>query len=59
MSSQNSSLLSILGKLFTSLDVLLFSIATLLIFITFTYLYNQKFPNHKYPVLLEFLSFIA
>lgn len=59
MNSQGSSLFSILGKLFTSMDVLIFSIATLLIFITFTYLYNQKFPNHKYPALLEFLSYIA
>lgn len=59
MNSQDSSLLSISGKLFTSLDVLFFSIATLLVFITSTYLYNQKFPNHRYPALLEFLSFIA
>ena len=59
MDSQNSSLLPVLGKIFTSSNFLLFSILSLFTFILFTYLYNNQFPNHDYPAVFKFLSYIA
>ncbi|OTY31052.1 hypothetical protein ELS81_29960 [Bacillus sp. VKPM B-3276] len=59
MNSQNSSLLPVIGKIFTSLNSLLFSIISLLILILFTYFYNNQFPNYDYPIVFKFLSYIA
>ncbi|MDF2082035.1 hypothetical protein P2R40_00125 [Bacillus pseudomycoides] len=59
MNPTSSSFLSALGRIFTSLDVLLFLGLTLLLLFISTYFYNQKFPDHKYPSLVEFLSYIA
>ncbi|MDM5185956.1 hypothetical protein QUF99_00375 [Bacillus sp. DX4.1] len=59
MNSTSSSLLSAFGKIFTSIDVLLFLGLSFLLLLVSAYFYNQKFPNHKYPVLLEFLSYVA
>ncbi|PFA72359.1 hypothetical protein CN403_12830 [Bacillus cereus] len=59
MDSKNSPLLSALGRIVTSFDFLLFSILTILTFIISTYFYNNQFPDHSYPTLLKFLSYIA
>ncbi|MDA1775141.1 hypothetical protein PDJ95_28065 [Bacillus cereus] len=59
MKTPNESFISVLGRLSLSLDVIFFSIVTLIIFLVSTYFYNHKFPNHRYPAYLEFLSYIA
>ncbi|HFU7053819.1 hypothetical protein ACS2QU_11020 [Bacillus cereus group sp. Bce005] len=59
MGTPNESFLSVLGRLSISFEVILFSITTLIIFLISTYFYNHKFPNHRYPAFLEFLSYIA
>ncbi|PEA89592.1 hypothetical protein CON71_13000 [Bacillus thuringiensis] len=59
MKSSNSSLLSVLKQIFTSFKVVLFLSLSLCIILISTYFYNQRFPNHKYPTLLEFLSYVT
>ncbi|OPA40461.1 hypothetical protein CN893_02595 [Bacillus thuringiensis] len=39
--------------------VVFFSITSIIFFIVFTYVYNQKLPNHKYPQWGEFLKYIS
>ncbi|PGQ64790.1 hypothetical protein COA26_23785 [Bacillus cereus] len=55
----NNSLLKVCFEIIKTKSVVFFTIITIIFFIGFTYVYNQKFPNHKYPQLVEFLKCIS
>ncbi|HDX9530417.1 hypothetical protein [Bacillus thuringiensis] len=40
-------------------STIFFIITSVVIFLTATYFYNKKFPNHKYPEWVEFLKYIS
>ncbi|HDW3057447.1 hypothetical protein P4388_29590 [Bacillus thuringiensis] len=40
-------------------SIIFFIVTSVVFFLTATYFYNKKFPNHKYPELVEFLKYIS
>ncbi|WIG41370.1 hypothetical protein [Bacillus toyonensis] len=59
MQKEDGSLFEVISIALRSKEVLLFSSLSLVIFLTATYFYNSKFPNHKYPEFLDALKYIA
>ncbi|AFU15446.1 hypothetical protein ACW4EZ_24235 [Bacillus toyonensis] len=59
MQKEDGSLFEVISIALRSKEVLLFSSLSLVIFLTATYFYNSKFPNHKYPEFLGALKYIA
>ncbi|OTZ32739.1 hypothetical protein CBR58_31160 [Bacillus thuringiensis] len=59
MNLDNNSLLKVCIEIIKTKIVVFFIITTMFFFIGSTYVYNQKFPNHKYPQWVEFLKYIS
>ncbi|PHB54819.1 hypothetical protein COI41_22705 [Bacillus toyonensis] len=59
MQKEDGSLFEVISIALRSKEFLLFSSLSLVIFLTATYFYNSKFPNHKYPEFLVALKYIA
>ncbi|MDR5023002.1 hypothetical protein FOL75_13835 [Bacillus thuringiensis] len=59
MNLDNNSLLKACFEIMKTKIVVFFTITSIIFFIGFIYVYNQKFPNHKYPQWVEFLKYIS
>ncbi|MES9703394.1 hypothetical protein ABWK26_10720 [Bacillus toyonensis] len=59
MQKEDGSLFEVISIALRSKEVLLFSSLFLVIFLTATYFYNSKFPNHKDTEFLGALKYIA
>ncbi|MDR5038529.1 hypothetical protein FNE58_02350 [Bacillus thuringiensis] len=59
MNLDNNSLLKACFEIMKIKIVVFFTITSIIFFIGCTYVYNQKFPNHKYPQWVEFLKYIS
>lgn len=51
--------LKVILEIMKTKRVIFFTITSVIWFLGATYFYNKKFPNHKYPELVEFLKSIS